>query len=390
MHFERGDPHEEAGAAELPLLPVVPEDVADVLAEEALDALAELLHAVDVGLRHLPIGAGARRERRDLPVDFVVPGNVRHEVPENRKRLHRRHDDRPVGRQRIHPGFARQPRPAVDLGRARPALARLAVPAHGEVRSEIALDVMERVQDDHSRRDRDAVLDEFSAVRRPAKDPEDRFLHGASRIVFRSGGGSGTGRSDSSMAPPTRLTTMFFFPHVGSLLAKSVRLWAPRLSSRRSALRATASETVSIAFRSRARCQPGLKSLEPSTRIRSQRSRNSRIFARPLSRSSRLRKIPTRLCIVSVRSRCTAYGLSPSGRSKNASISAVASSICRSSNAPGPVRPARSAAASPARRPKTSRSESELPPSRFAPWSPAATSPAAYRPGTLVSAVSAS
>ena len=45
---------------------------------------------------------------------------------------------------------------------------------------------------------------------------------------------------------------------------------------------------------------------------------------------------------------------------------------------------------SPARRPKTSRSESELPPSRFAPCSPAATSPAANRPGTVVAVVSAS
>ena len=49
-----------------------------------------------------------------------------------------------------------------------------------------------------------------------------------------------------------------------------------------------------------------------------------------------------------------------------------------------------SAAARPARRPNTSRSESELPPRRFAPCSPAATSPAAKRPGTDELAVSAS
>ena len=48
------------------------------------------------------------------------------------------------------------------------------------------------------------------------------------------------------------------------------------------------------------------------------------------------------------------------------------------------------AAASPARRPNTSKSESELPPSRFAPCKPPAASPAANSPGTEVCAVSAS
>jgi hypothetical protein len=46
------------------------------------------------------------------------------------------------------------------------------------------------------------------------------------------------------------------------------------------------------------------------------------------------------------------------------------------------------AADSPARRPNTSRSDSELPPSRFDPCMPPATSPAAYRPGTVDSPVS--
>src|SRR5207253_3227300 len=41
-------------------------------------------------------------------------------------------------------------------------------------------------------------------------------------------------------------------------LLKIDRLWAPRLSSRASALKATASETVSIDFKSSARCHPGL------------------------------------------------------------------------------------------------------------------------------------
>ena len=51
---------------------------------------------------------------------------------------------------------------------------------------------------------------------------------------------------------------------------------------------------------------------------------------------------------------------------------------------------AKDAAASPARFPKTRRSESELPPRRFAPWRPQATSPAAKRPSSVDDPVSAS
>ena len=51
---------------------------------------------------------------------------------------------------------------------------------------------------------------------------------------------------------------------------------------------------------------------------------------------------------------------------------------------------AKIAACSPARLPKTSRSDSELPPSRLAPLMPAAHSPAANRPGIVDICVSAS
>ena len=48
------------------------------------------------------------------------------------------------------------------------------------------------------------------------------------------------------------------------------------------------------------------------------------------------------------------------------------------------------AAPSPARQPKTRRSDREFPPSRFEPCMPPATSPAAYSPVTMLSSVSAS
>src|SRR5437867_7131874 len=58
VHLEARQADEEAGAREVILLVVVPEHVTDVLAEEALDALAELLHPVDVDLLHAPGAVG--------------------------------------------------------------------------------------------------------------------------------------------------------------------------------------------------------------------------------------------------------------------------------------------------------------------------------------------
>src|SRR5690606_21556891 len=53
VHLQLGDPHQEARAGEaLLVLVVVTDDVAHVLAEEALDALAELLRALHVHLLH--------------------------------------------------------------------------------------------------------------------------------------------------------------------------------------------------------------------------------------------------------------------------------------------------------------------------------------------------
>jgi hypothetical protein len=54
MHVEAGDTEEEARAVEARTLVVVAEHVADVLAEEALDALAVLVEALDVPGRNPP------------------------------------------------------------------------------------------------------------------------------------------------------------------------------------------------------------------------------------------------------------------------------------------------------------------------------------------------
>ena len=67
VHVELGVAQEEARAGEGRLVVlVVTDDVAGVLAQEALDALAELLAALDVLLRHpaLAVGVARRRARR--------------------------------------------------------------------------------------------------------------------------------------------------------------------------------------------------------------------------------------------------------------------------------------------------------------------------------------
>src|SRR5690606_23762621 len=77
VHLEGGEVDEVAGSGELRVLAVLAQHMADVLAQEALDALAELLHAVDVGLMHGPASVGvvglARLEGLDALLDAVVP-----------------------------------------------------------------------------------------------------------------------------------------------------------------------------------------------------------------------------------------------------------------------------------------------------------------------------
>ena len=63
----------------------------------------------------------------------VVERHIGDQVPDHREGPHRRDGQGLVGREDRHPGHAGQPRPAVDLHRARPALAGLAVPPDGQV-----------------------------------------------------------------------------------------------------------------------------------------------------------------------------------------------------------------------------------------------------------------
>ena len=141
VHLELRRPCEEAGAGEGGLvLLVVADHMAHVLAQVALDALAELLTPFDIDLLH-PVPARLhlvgrlvpRAERGDPLGHLVVVGHVGDQVPEDGKRPHGGHGDRLPRGQGVHPRHAHEGRPAVDLGGARAALAGLAVPATGQV-----------------------------------------------------------------------------------------------------------------------------------------------------------------------------------------------------------------------------------------------------------------
>src|SRR5580704_433782 len=177
MHFETGNANEETGSAELFLLGVVAEDVADVLAEEALDALAEFLHTVHVTLVHLPLDAGPGLERWDFPVHFIIPGDVGDEILDQRKSLHREYCDGLIERERIHARLASEPGPAIHLGGTRPAFSCLAIPAHSEVGSLVGLDRVQRIEYNHAGNEWDAIIGGLAAFAVAPEHPQGCFRH---------------------------------------------------------------------------------------------------------------------------------------------------------------------------------------------------------------------
>src|SRR5260370_41861700 len=170
MHLEASNAHKESRSGKLLLLVVIAQNVADVLAEETLDALSELLHAVNVALIHLPICARAGSEGWDLFVHAVVERDVSHQVFDDGERFHRSNGDGFVQGERIHAGLAGKSRFAVDLGGARPTLAGFAVPADGQIGSLMRLHVMQSIKHDHARRDGYAGFHSSAAVAFAAKD----------------------------------------------------------------------------------------------------------------------------------------------------------------------------------------------------------------------------
>jgi len=170
MHFEAGDSNEETRAGELFLLVVLAKNVTNVLAEKAFDALAKLLDAVHIQLRDFPFHSLTGLEGRDFAVDTIVPGNVGDKVFNAGEGPHWQDGDRLVLREIIHARFAGQAGPPVDFGGTRPALPCFAIPANGEIGSEVALDVVKRIEDNHARSDWDSIVNRLPSVRIAAKN----------------------------------------------------------------------------------------------------------------------------------------------------------------------------------------------------------------------------
>jgi len=177
MHFEASDANEETRAGELFLFVVLAKNMTNVLAEEAFDAFAKLLDAIDIQLRNFPFHSLAGLEGRDFAVDTIVPGNVGDKVFDSRERFHGQDDNGPVLWEIVHARFAGQARTPVDFGGTRTALAGFAVPANGEIGSEVPLNVMERVEHNHAGSDRDAIIDGLPAARIAAENAESCFSH---------------------------------------------------------------------------------------------------------------------------------------------------------------------------------------------------------------------
>src|SRR6266704_1016656 len=185
MHFESGNAHVKAGPGELRLLVVFAKNVAYVLTQKTFDALAKLLHAVHVELRDFPFDSRPRFERRNFPVDTVIPRNVGDKVFDARKGFHRKDGNGLVHREIIHAGLAGHAGTAVNFRGARAALPCFAIPANGEVRGEMALDVVESIQDDHAGSDGHAVVHRLPALRIAAKNPQRGFFHDGSPFCER-------------------------------------------------------------------------------------------------------------------------------------------------------------------------------------------------------------
>src|SRR5262249_9299330 len=120
MHLECGHVDQEPRSDEIVVPPMLPEYVADILAEETLDALPEFLNPVDIGLIHPPSSirsiGGAWLERVDARLDPKVPGDVGDEVLDRRERPHRLYRNRLVERQLAEPRHAHKARIPVHLG----------------------------------------------------------------------------------------------------------------------------------------------------------------------------------------------------------------------------------------------------------------------------------
>src|SRR5678815_448324 len=182
VHLQRGNINEETRADEFLVFAMFTQDVADILAEEAFDALAEFLHAIDVRLRHAP--RAVRRIRRTRLERFYfllhpeIPRDIGDEILHARECFHRLDRHRFLERQLIEPRHAHQPRHPIHLRRTRPALTRFAIPPAREIGRLLRLDLMHRVEHDHAFAHLSGVVLKRAGLGVAAPDAEGGGGHG--------------------------------------------------------------------------------------------------------------------------------------------------------------------------------------------------------------------
>src|SRR5205809_6598010 len=91
-----------------------------------------------------------------------------------------------VQRQGVHARLASEPRASVYFSRARTALSCFAVPANCQVGSEVALDVVQGIQNDHARGNGHTVIGGLPAGSFTAKNAQGGFPHGRASCFARS------------------------------------------------------------------------------------------------------------------------------------------------------------------------------------------------------------
>ena len=255
-----------------------------------------------------------------------------------------------------------------------------------------------RVEDDLALVDLDGVVAELAAVDVAAPDAHLHVVaHQSSsldwhELVFEARPASigqrlvlevdGLPRRRRRPACSTRLTV----PHSGSGPGKSSRVCPPRLSCalERRPGDALGDDAACSAGRAPG-ASPGCTAGGPRPTGCLARSLSSLDLAQRLRSSSAVRMMPTRSLHRRPAGRagwCTGSRRPRSRTARAPPLAAASTSLV------GDRRPRRASRGGvrtprcwPARRPNTSRSDSELPPSRLEPCMPPATSPAAYRPG---------
>src|SRR6201995_2231196 len=106
---------------------MISQNMADILAKKAFDALAKFLDPINVRLGDPPGAVGSvgwpRLEFFNFLLHAKIPRDVSDQIPDAGESPHRLDGDRLVDRNRVQPGHAHKLRHAIDFSRTRTALA---------------------------------------------------------------------------------------------------------------------------------------------------------------------------------------------------------------------------------------------------------------------------